>query len=61
MKGTYVQRCDRCKRVLVDWHIPGSQRAGGNCTKCGDDLCIECAVSFNDDGECAKCAKEPTK
>lgn len=52
--------CDRCGVRLDNWYIPGNKDkgAGGNCTKCGDDLCIDCAVSFNDEGECAKCAKE---
>jgi hypothetical protein len=38
------------------WEIEGMEGVGGNCTACGDDLCKECAVEWNDYGECKKCA-----
>lgn len=42
--------CDRCGDEIdktLNW---------GVCECCGEDLCENCAGSFNDDGECEKCA-----
>jgi hypothetical protein len=37
------------------WEIEGMPGFGGNCTYCGEDLCAECARSWDEDGECQKC------
>jgi hypothetical protein len=45
----YIHVCDRCGRPMPDWQLEGEHNkdvVGGNCCRCGDDLCSECA------GEC---------
>jgi hypothetical protein len=37
------------------WEIEGMPGFGGNCTYCEEDLCAECAGSWDEDGECQKC------
>ena len=43
-----VLTCDKCGKPLMgEW---------GNCPKCGDDLCLECAVNwYEPDGICESC------
>ena len=45
-----VSKCDRCGKVLdtnsSEWL---------NCEACGDDLCMDCAVSCDDEGRCKAC------
>ncbi|MDR2626725.1 MAG: hypothetical protein LBC40_01675 [Dysgonamonadaceae bacterium] len=51
--------CDRCDREMNDrWEIDGMPGVGGNCSKCGDDLCAECAGKWSEDedGLCEYCA-----
>jgi len=53
-------KCDRCQAVMNDnWELPNTNRLGGNCEECGDDLCGNCSGGFSEDNLCAKCkAKE---
>jgi len=43
--------CDRCGKDISTEIC----RTGGNCCKCGDNLCTECAGKWNEHGECEKC------
>ena len=48
--------CDRCDKT-IDERKPNEYGAcSGNCCKCGDDLCAECAVLWDENGYCKKCA-----
>ena len=44
--------CDRCGKDIWDDFRSGN---GGNCTQCGDNLCAECAGSWDGDGLCKEC------
>ena len=44
--------CSRCKDPIVK----GADSKWGVCKSCGDTICETCALGFNGDGECAKCA-----
>ncbi len=44
--------CNRCGKLINE-----ASENWGNCTLCGDDLCMECAVGFSDTGECERCVR----
>jgi len=52
-----VRLCNRCGvGIYEDWTTAEApETPGGNCTKCGDDLCPQCSGEFDGDGECEIC------
>jgi single-strand DNA-binding protein len=63
-ESTKVQRltCDRCgKDIEQDWYDGEGPVCAGNCTGCGDDLCKDCAVSWDEDGRCQSCQDKDRK
>ena len=44
--------CNRCGKPIDE-----KSENWGNCTLCGDDLCMECAIGFSDTGECERCVR----
>ena len=51
--------CDRCgKEIYHSWYFGTREVEAGNCTRCGDNLCAECAGSWDEDGRCEKCQAE---
>lgn len=48
--------CDRCgKDIEHDWYYGEGPVCAGNCTECGDNLCKDCAGSWDEDGRCQAC------
>ena len=54
--------CDRCGRDIEQdlYYGEGPVRAG-SCTGCGDSLCKDCAVSWDEDGRCKSCQENDRK
>jgi hypothetical protein len=51
--------CDRCGKIMnTRWMVEGVPGFGGNCARCGDDLCAKCAVKWTDNACCEKCASK---
>jgi len=44
--------CDKCGEA-----IDRLSDRWGNCTVCGQDLCMKCAGHFDDEGACEDCQK----
>ena len=54
--------CDRCgKDIEDDWYFGKGPVSAGNCTECGDNLCKDCAVSWDEDGRCKSCQENDRK
>jgi len=55
-------KCDRCDAELDDnWQREedrGSNRYGGVCDNCGDNLCFACGGQWSEDGVCQLCLEE---
>lgn len=49
--------CDHCGKDITHEFYD----LGGNCTECGDDLCKDCAVSWDEDGRCKSCQEKDKK
>ena len=48
--------CDRCGRdIYHSWYFGTGEVEAGNCTQCNDNLCAECAGSWDEDGRCKEC------